>query len=604
VNLLRQSSPSTDSLKRISNLDFFLASAVALTTFIQYLPSLRNGFVNWDDGPYFVDNTHIRSLDFAFVKWIFFDFHAGYWHPITWISHALDYAVWGLNPFGHHLTNNILHAINTYLVVILVMTVMKIHGRRAGQEGAPFFTPGMILAAGGVTGLLFGLHPLHVESAVWVAERKDLLCALFFLLTFLVYIKYADNKTTNQGEITLLSACSDRRYLWALFFFVLSIFGKPMAVSLPIVLLITDWYLFGRIKSFRTFLAAAVEKLPFIVLTIFISIVIIIAQKDSGAVIKLNAIGVPTRLLVAVKSIAVYLRMMVWPVNLYPYYPHPLRVSILSPGYLPAIIVVAAITAVSVVLLHKSKLIIAVWAFYVVTLIPVLGLVQVGVQERADRFTYLPSLGPFLLVGLAVSWIVKKSKGHFLIRAFFVAAGIILLIAISSLTFRQIGIWKDSITMWTYIIEKEPERVPIAYNNRGMAFAAMGLPDRAISDYKKALSLNPSMYEPYYNLGSLYGKTDFLAKAVEYFNKAIAIDPTMPEAYESRGLSYFYLGRYDAALEDYDRAIAIRGNFDRVYLHRGRLYRKINQKEQALENFHTACDLGNKEGCDALQGPW
>jgi hypothetical protein len=296
----------------------FIAGAVALVTAAVFLATLRNGFVNWDDANYVYDNPHIRSLDLTFFRWAFLDFYAANWHPLSWLSHGVDYAIWGLNPLGHHLTNNILHALNTFLVVLLVAGLLKasemhpytclppsqerrkeenpLSEKRGGKdsqskvEGSEENSPPLrggdkgegekknsrltiegsrfTLITAGVTGLLFGLHPLHVESVAWVAERKDLLCAFFFLLSIITYTQYAI-EVNASGPVNSASRFFNRKYLLAIGFFTLSLLSKPMAVSLPLVLLILDWYLFGRIQSLKAFWAAAIEKLPFLALALF-----------------------------------------------------------------------------------------------------------------------------------------------------------------------------------------------------------------------------------------------------------------------------------------------------------------------------------------------
>jgi len=228
---------------------YYLAGSVSLVTFILYLTALRNDFVEWDDNMYVFENPHIRSLNPSFFLWAFSTFYAGNWHPLTWISHALDYAVWGLNPLGHHLTNILLHAVNAFLVVVLVLRLMEARkpasspasggatgdqGLQAGKLTSSHYSP---LIVAGVTGLLFGIHPIHVESVAWVAERKDLLCALFYLLSIMAYVKYAANipqsaKRREHRANNIYFAFTQRAMLFALCFFILALLSKPMAVSL------------------------------------------------------------------------------------------------------------------------------------------------------------------------------------------------------------------------------------------------------------------------------------------------------------------------------------------------------------------------------------
>ena len=370
---------------------YSVAGFVSLLTFLVYLSCLHNKFVLWDDNRYVYENPHIHPLNLAFFKWAFFDFYEANWHPLTWVSHALDYAVWGLNPMGHHLTNNILHAVNTFIVVILVAKLLE--AWRPSRQQNPPLRPsekGSYLIIAAVTGLLFGLHPLHVESVAWVSERKDLLCAMFFLLSILAY--------------------TNKHYILVLFLFALALLSKPMAVSLPAVLLILDWHPFNRISSMKSFLSALLEKLPLIALSLISSVLTVLAQKAGGALRTFDVIPLSVRVLVATESLMSYLWKMILPMNLTPYYPYPKNISLLSEECLLSVILVFGITAACIVMAKKQKLWLAVWGYYVITLLPVIGIVQVGIQAMADRYTYLPSLGPFLITGLGVAWVFKKTE--------------------------------------------------------------------------------------------------------------------------------------------------------------------------------------------------
>jgi hypothetical protein len=223
------------------SIEYRLAGIIALLAFLTYLPALWNGFVNYDDMDYVTRNLHIRALNMKFFHWAFFGFHAANWHPLTWLSHAVDYAVWGLNPFGHHLTSVILHAINTFLVVVLAARLVEVRkgpADRAEPEAFPQAQTRYVAAA--VAGLLFGLHPLHVESVAWISERKDLLCALFFLLSILSYLSYAASALAEpHGSYGTYKTRYRKHYALSFLFFALALMSKPMAVSLPAVLLNT-----------------------------------------------------------------------------------------------------------------------------------------------------------------------------------------------------------------------------------------------------------------------------------------------------------------------------------------------------------------------------
>jgi hypothetical protein len=257
-----------------------IAASVALITFAVFLPALQNEFVNWDDNVYVYENSFIRTVNAKLFKSAFLGFYASNWHPLTWLSHAMDYAIWGLNPLGHHLTNIILHAFNVLIVVFLVTRLTEVvkktatHNRLSGT----FLNDRTILITATVTGLLFGLHPVHVESVVWVAERKDLLCASFLLLSLTAYMKYAHGQENKTVQSNSVARFFDKQYLFTMGFFILALLSKPMAVALPIVLLIMDLHPFNRIRSVKTFGTAFVEKIPFIALSVISSILTILAQ--------------------------------------------------------------------------------------------------------------------------------------------------------------------------------------------------------------------------------------------------------------------------------------------------------------------------------------
>jgi tetratricopeptide (TPR) repeat protein len=243
----------------------------------------------------------------------------------------------------------------------------------------------------------------------------------------------------------------------------------------------------------------------------------------------------------------------------------------------------------------------AVWGYYVMTLLPVLGIVQVGLQSMADRYMYLPSLGPFIIMGLMAAWVrerINNLERRNLIAGFLaVAASILVFTSLSYLSFRQIGIWKNSIIFWNYIIEKEPERVLFAYLNRGVAFENKGELNKAIEDYEKVIDIDPLYFEAYNNLGVLYGQNGLFDRAIEYFNKSIGIDPAYVDAYVNRGIAYAVSGRYDSALKDFDKAVLLDQNSAEAYFNRGSLYLKTGNRERAASDFRKACDLGKQDAC-------
>ena len=456
-----------------------VAVLVCIITFIVFIPALRNEFTG-DDFAYVANNTFIRSLDLNLFKSAFLSFQIANWHPLTWISHAMDYAIWGANPFGHHLTNNIIHALNTFLVVLLVVRLIETVNNMqpssnqgvarsnglvvewsSGTTQLPNFSTSssFTLIAAATTGLLFSLHPLRVEAVAWVTERKELLCALFFLLSILMYAKYA---ASISNPVKLVHRFLNKQYLFTVGFFVLALLSKPMAVTLPFVLLILDWYPFKRIHSLRTFLSVLGEKVPFISLSLVASILTIMAQEEGGTIISTAVIPLSTRLLVGTKCLFAYLWKMILPLNLMPAgypYPHPsdvsIHVSILSLEYLFFIALLTGITIACLVAATKQQLWLTIWIYYIVTLVPVLGIVKAGAIFMADRYSYLPSIGPSLVAGLMTAEIQRKimaiKQRRLLLEITAGVAGIALLIFLSFLTIKQISLWKNDKARMDYL---------------------------------------------------------------------------------------------------------------------------------------------------------
>jgi lipoprotein NlpI len=580
-------------LKRTQIATYYLASAVGLITCIIYFRALQNGFVAWDDNTYILDNLDIRSFDLAFLKSAFFGFTAGNWHPLAWVSHAVDYAIWGLNPRGHHLTSIILHSVNAFLVTILAVRLLELwNASGVKKDTAASGYSQAILVTGGITGLLFGLHPLHVESVAWVAERKDVLCALFFLLSILRYLDYGMSVFIIASPNVSFSRSINIHYLLTLGFFILALLSKPMAITLPVVLLLLDWYPLQRIVSFKTFRTACIEKVPFFALSVISAVLTVLAQRAGKAIVPTELIPLSARLFVAANSLLAYLGKMAMPLYLSPFYPHPQNYSLLSMKYIAAIVLVIGITAACIVGAKKQKLWLTVWSYYVITLIPVLGVVQVGGQAMADRYTYLPSIGPFLAVGVIAGWVwgkVSMSENWQLsFRLLGASMAVGVFIVLSYLTFTQIGIWKNSLDLWSYVINEEPERVPLAYNQRGMAFYDMGRLDFARKDFEKAIALNPSYIDAHNNLGMTLYKTGGLDDAIEEFDKAIALDASYKEAYNNRGMIFNDKGQLDRAIEDFKMAITLDPYYYKAYANMGTAYGKAGLFDQAIESFTRA----------------
>ncbi len=542
-----------------------------------FLPILKNGFVNWDDPLYVYQNPHIRSLD---IRWIFTAVVASNYHPLTLLSHTLDYALFGLSPWGHHLTSIVLHGLNSALFFLLAGALMCRAGK-GGEDLGPGRGAGAFIAA-----LAFAAHPLHVESVAWVSERKDVLSAFFFLLSILSYTRYGSSvKKAPLYGLTIL-------------FFILALLSKPMAITLPVVLLILDYYPLERPD--KGLPALIIEKVPFFALSAASAILTLWAQRAGGGLRGLETHSPATRLYIAVRAVVFYIYKLILPVNLSPYYPLPFRTNLLSGAFLGSLAFIILVTLVTFFALRqKKRWPLALWAFYLVTLLPVSGLVTVGGQASADRYAYIPTMGFFMLFGVVSGGIFKKDKSNGAwIKVLILPAIIVIILGI--ITIRQGRIWHDSISLMTRAIDLYPERAAIPYNNRGLAYDAKGELQKALSDYDQALAISPSFVDAYINRGIIYGESSLYGRAIKDFNEALAIDPSSAKAFLNRGAAFMGLGDYARAITDLERATALSPKNAAALYNLGLSYMEVGQREKAMAVMGRAAGLGLNEAREFL----
>lgn len=567
-----------------------LAFVAAFMAFLAYIPSLKNGFINWDDNLYVYGNPAIRVFGLRFLSAVFTEYVAYNWHPLTIISYALDYRLMGLNPLVYHLTNIIFHAFNTFLVAVLTFRLLEIAvpawtGIDSEPHGA---TPALV--ASSVTALLFGLHPLHVESVVWISERKDVLYSFFFLLSTLSYLKYASSR--GYGN-----------YALALLFFALSIMSKPMAVSLPIVLLILDYYPLNRFAGFRNNIWNSrwlfLEKLPFFIVSLLSAVLTMHAQKSSVA--SMNATGFAARIFTSIHAYIFYLYKMIIPVDLAPFYPYPEHMKILSNEYIISSVIFFVISLLILLASEKYRVFKSAWLYYLITLLPVIGIVQVGAQAAADRYTYLPGLGPFMLAGIGAGRLFQKAgkrEGWFASseqEPFTLAVIAIIGISLSLfsfLTITQEALWKDPMTLWNYELEKYPGAF-VAYHNRGVIYMDRHDYANAIEDLNKAIAFNHSSNPvmSYYTRGHVYMMTGKYLLAIKDFNITIALNPEFLKPHNDTGVAYGRLGQYDKALKEFNKAIELDPEFAEAFANRGNVFLKLGEYSKAIKDFNLAITL-------------
>ena len=518
---------------------------IALTT-ILYGQVIGHDFIRLDDDKYVTENIHVqRGLNADEIKWAFTKSYSSNWHPLTWISHIIDFNLYGMNPFGHHLTSVLFHIANTLLLFLVLR-------RMTGSV----FRSGFVAA-------LFAVHPLHVESVAWVAERKDVLSTFFLILTIWAYTRY----TENPGL---------KRYLPVFVLLALGLMSKPMLVTLPFILLAMDFWPLGRMSSKNgptTFWKLVFEKIPLFVLVIASSVITYLVQQSSGAV---KTFPLVYRIGNAAISYIAYLVKMVWPSKLAVYYPYSSE-SIQIWKVAASILLMALISYAAVRLRKERPYILAGWLFYVIAMIPVIGIVQVGGQAMADRYTYIPLIGVFI----AITWAIPDALGRIKIPPLLLPITSVAVIGILSIcTWTQIGYWKNSITLFertlsvtenNFIIENNLGKelnargdidgaarhykraikiVPndgLAYNNLGMVLEKQGKSDEAMKMFYKAMELSPRLETAHYNMGSLILKKGDYDKSIEHLKTALKINPGYFQARNNLAVAYYRSGRYEDA---------------------------------------------------------
>ena len=565
-----------------------LAFGAALITFLVYLPSLENGFLNWDDNLYVTDNPVIRSLTPETIRLAFTTIPISSWYPLTVLSFALDYALWGPEPWGFHLTNVILHALNTFLVA-LIATRLASNRQRLTAEG---MVDRGALAAGFITAILFGIHPLHVESVAWVSERKDVLCALFYLSSIGAYLRYVRTPASRGTAF----------YIASVLFFSLSLMSKSMAVTLPVALLILDFCPLGRfkLKAGSSDIARLVlEKVPFFLLSATASLIAIWTHHGKDALGGIEKFSLAVRVLVSIRAYALYLYKMVFPATLAPLYPYPTSVHFLSVEYLGSLAALLAITTLCLLTWRRQRIFTAAWLYYLITLLPVIGLLQYGSFAAADRYTYLPSLGLFILVGVGTGVLFTRLRGSPVSAtplSILVLASVAAITAVLSYkTVMQTRIWKDSLTLWTHNIENYPGS-PVARTNRGSVYLSAKNYELAYKDLTRAIELDREHVNAYFNRGLVHNAVNNLELSIADLTRAIELDPDLKEAHYNRATVYDRLNDHEGAIRGFTRAIELDKNYIEAYNNRGIVHGILGDYKRATDDFKRAIDIDPDDG--------
>ncbi|KWT90148.1 tetratricopeptide repeat protein [Candidatus Magnetominusculus xianensis] len=579
-------------------LNYLTAIFLAAAVFIVYIPLNTSDFVSFDDPNYITINSYIKSgLTLNNIMWSFKSTYFANWHPVTWISHMVDITLYDMKPMGHHLSSVCFHAGNTVLLYLLLLLMTGKYGQSAAAA------------------VLFAFHPFAVESVAWVSERKNVLSTFFWLLTIVVYVYY-----TRRPALI--------KYAAALMIFALSLMSKPMAVTLPLTLLLVDHWPLGRFQSgqrsvIKVAVKVIVEKIPFFILSLASGIVTILVQQKEGAIVTLESLPFSHRLMNAIMSYWGYLEKTIVPAGFAVFYPHGDVVS----GAVTKGLCLLLITVTAFLLRKRAPYLLMGWLWYMLTLVPVIQLIQVGGAAMADRYTYVPLIGIYIMIcfglgGLAGGRpVVQKLAG-----VMFAAVVVVL----AALTWQQAGFWKNSGTLFKHAADVTKGNY-VAHNEYGMYLIKEGRLDDAIAEFSKGLEaapdntlLNFNMWEALNTKGrkeeaekyflkavprttyNTAGPSLFKArgvelmrakdynKAVQYFLKALQAAPDDPELYNYLGLLLGAQKKYKAALECFANGLKANPSSHiswELYFHRGLILREMGREAEAEEDFKESLRL-------------
>lgn len=512
---------------------------------VSFLPSLKNSFTNWDDEFYISQNPDVKNLSLKGIAKLFTTTKLGLYTPLVSISFALEYHFFKLDPAAYHTTNLILHLMNCLLVFMFI-----------------FILSNNNLAISFIVSLLFGVHPLRVESVAWISERKDMLYALFFLGALIFYFRYLKKEARKS-------------YYYSLALSFVSLLSKPMGVSLPFVMCLCDYFL-GVKCSRRNF----IEKIPFFIIAIVFSVIAASKNLHSYEPFKLSS-HIP----IVNFRLIFYLYKIFVPINLSCLYPDPLvTVNSFPVIFWLSSLIVMFLGAIAILSRKYNRNLIFGISFFVITILPVLKLIPLGSGRIEERFTYIPSIGIFYIVAAGIFWIYTNRLKLRILGVMVLIILISVVASLSFLTWQRCKVWKDSLSLWNDVLSHYPD-LAIAYNNRGNIFLGKKEYDKAYADFKKAIEVDPLFPYTYNNLGIAYSDAGRKEDAIAMFEKAIIIDPNFAKAYYNLGNVYNSIGDENKAITWYEKAIGINPDFLEAYYNLGSVYNSLKDRGKAIRIF-------------------
>jgi tetratricopeptide (TPR) repeat protein len=592
---------------------------LVLATVVAFLPTLENGFVNFDDIENFLSNRSYRGLGLIQLRWMFTTVNLGGLIPLTWMTLGFDYLIWGMDPAGYHLTSLLLHALAALAFYFVLLRLL-----REAQDGSA--ADATSLRLGALFGaLIFSVHPLRVESVAWVTERRDVLSGLFCLLTVLAYLRAWDARAGDRLGGTW--------YVASLGLFVCALLSKSMAITLPAVLVLLDCYPLRRLRlSFPDGLGAIarnllVEKSPFGALSLACVGLTVAAARGNDAMSSLSDVSLLDRLSLSVHSVAFYLWKTVAPVNLAIMYELPEKLDRTAWPFVAAWVVVLAITTACLGLRRRLIALTVAWLAYLIMLAPVSGLVQAGRQMAADRYSYLPCLSWAVLCGAGFLWAWRKTAGPqgepTRTRSLVMWTGVLIVLGLAALTWKQVGVWHDTETLWTHAAVVAPsgrahENLGEVFQDRGQLAEAgahfeslvrirprygpghlylgavrvqQGRTDEAMKEYAKAARLMPTSAVPHYNMGLALMAQNRPAEAIEQYREAVKLVPTYVNAHNNLGMALAGQGRLDDGVEHLREALKLDPESAGIHSNLGLVLARQGRAAEALQHLGKAVEL-------------
>jgi Tfp pilus assembly protein PilF len=556
---------------------------VALASFVVFLPALDAGFVNWDDDQNFLANPNYRGLGAAQLRWMFTTFLMGHYIPLTWLTLGMDYVVWGMNPAGYHLTNLLLHAVNTVLFYFVALRLLQASMSDRREDASLALTLGS-----GFATLLFAVHPLRAESVAWITERRDLLSGLFYLAAIVAYLRYCDDGAVRRGRT--------RGWYWvSLGLFGLALLSKAMSVSLPVILLMLDAYPLRRLRvgdRWSSVRAVLTEKLPFFLLSLAAGLTALVALAHVAEIPTTGApkvgVSLVDRIAISAYALSFYLWKIAVPLGLSTAYELPPRSGFATwPGFLSAAVILLA-TAAVIAGRRRWPALVAVWVAYVVILCPVIWVPRIA----ADRYTYLAGTGWALLGGAVLSsgWMAWQRRLIDL-RVAVPLAGLAVSVvaALGILTWKQAKVWHDSETLWTHAVAARPSS--LGHFKLGVTLAHRGDFTKATENFHAALRINPRNASAHSALGFAFAVQGRLTEAAEQFDHALRLNPRQAEAHTGLGLLLVRQGKLSEAADHFWSALESDARDAQAHTNLGLILKKRGQQTEAAAHFRQAVQI-------------